>query len=101
MRVSGTPRVRATGEPFALGRRHGEARAASLHAFLDDSLARVNRILPEPVSMDGLRPLLRAHEREIVRTLPDLAAEIDGLAEGAGIEREQALLLQLRREILG
>jgi isopenicillin-N N-acyltransferase-like protein len=95
------PYIRLDGDPFEAGYRHGAARAGALRAFLDDGIARLNRIMPAPVSMESLRPVLAAYETEIASATPDLAEEIRGLAEGAGIGLEEALLLQVRREILG
>jgi hypothetical protein len=95
------PFVRLAGSPFDRGRCHGAARAAALRAFLDDDLCRLNRILPAPVSMTALRPVLTEYHREISAATPQLAEEIHGLAHGAGITDEQAVLLQVRREIMG
>jgi hypothetical protein len=95
------PFVRAKGRPFDVGYAHGAARAGALRAFLDDGLGRLNRVLPAPVSMESLRPTLAAFAAEISAAAPRLAEEIDGLSRGAGISREHALLLQLRREIMG
>jgi isopenicillin-N N-acyltransferase-like protein len=95
------PFVRAAGDGFAIGERHGAERAAALAGFIDDSLCRLNLLLDRPVSMQELKPLLDAHGEVIATAVPDLAAEIDGLAHGAGISREHALLLQLRSEIIG
>ncbi len=95
------PLVRATGSPAEVGRAHGAARATALRAFLADDLCRLNRILWQPVSMAGLRPVIAAYDAAITAAVPRLAAEIGGLAEGAGISREEAVLLQIRREVLG
>jgi hypothetical protein len=95
------PLVTAAGGPFALGVAHGGARAHALRGFLDDGLARLNRILYEPVTLETLRPRLAPYAEEITRMVPALAEEISGLAEGAGISHDEALLLQLRREIIG
>jgi isopenicillin-N N-acyltransferase like protein len=95
------PVVLAGSDSFQRGYRHGAARAGALHAFLDDDLCRLNRILHEPVSLASLRPTLRAYASAIAEATPRLADEIRGLASGAGITHEQALLLQLRREIMG
>ncbi|MEU7487652.1 C45 family peptidase [Streptomyces sp. NPDC042319] len=97
----GIPLVRASGGPFAAGRAHGEALAGPLRAFLDDSLCRLNKVMPEPVSLDGLLPSIAAYEAAVAAAAPDLAEEVAGLAEGAGIRPEEAWLLQLRREIMG
>lgn len=95
------PFVRVDGDAFEAGRRHGAARAEDLRAFLDDGHARLDRVMPAPVPMESLRPTIDAYDAEITAAAPDLATEIRGLAEGAGITHEQALLLQLRREIMG
>jgi hypothetical protein len=95
------PLVHAEGDPFECGYRHGAARAVALRAFIDDGLCRLNRVMQSPVSMKSLRPMLAAYWAEIAAATPLLAQEIRGLAEGAGISADQALLLQLRREIMG
>ncbi|MFI6980914.1 C45 family autoproteolytic acyltransferase/hydrolase [Embleya sp. NPDC050154] len=95
------PVVRARGDAFECGRRHGVERAESLRAFLDDGLARLNRIMPAPVSWATLKPTLDAYRVEIETQTPLLAQELQGLAEGAGLGADEALLLQVRREIMG
>ncbi|HEY1618933.1 MAG TPA: C45 family peptidase, partial [Streptosporangiaceae bacterium] len=44
---------------------------------------------------------LAAYDAAIAAAAPALSAEIDGLAAGAGISRAEAVLLQVRREIIG
>jgi isopenicillin-N N-acyltransferase like protein len=95
------PLIRLRGTPAELGFQHGQARAERLREFLDDSLARLNRILPAPVSLASLASTLDEYRDRIAEATPALAEEIDGLAAGAGISRDEALLLQLRREIMG
>jgi isopenicillin-N N-acyltransferase like protein len=100
------PFVSAEGSPREAGFRHGAARAEALRAFLDDGLARLAHLMPAsktaaPITLAALRPTIAAYDAEISAAVPDLAEEISGLAEGAGITREEALLLQLRREIMG
>jgi isopenicillin-N N-acyltransferase-like protein len=95
------PFVRATGDPFACGFQHGAARAEALRAFLDDGLCRLDRLLSRPVSLASLRPRLAAYGEEIAAAAPELAEEVRGLAAGAGIAGEEALLLQVRREVMG
>jgi isopenicillin-N N-acyltransferase like protein len=93
--------IRAHGDPVEAGRAHGAALGARLRAFLADGLCRLDPIMPRPTTLESLRPTLAAYDAEIAAAAPDLAAEIGGLAEGAGITRDEALLLQLRREIMG
>ncbi len=101
MTAPSVPLVRAAGQPFDAGYQHGAARAGALRAFIDDDLCRINRLAPSPVSMESLRPVLDAYGAAIAAATPRLSEEIDGLASGAGISRELAVLLQVRREIIG
>jgi isopenicillin-N N-acyltransferase like protein len=95
------PFIHATGTPFEVGYQHGAARAGQLRAFLDDGLGRISQLAPAPVSVQTLRPALTAYGAVIAAATPQLSEEIDGIASGAGISREQAVLLQVRREIIG
>ncbi len=95
------PFVRAEGDSFRIGHQHGLARAGSLRAFIDDSIGRLNLVMQTPVSLDELAPALSDYAAAIAAATPDLAEEIRGLAHGAGISWQHALLLQLRREIMG
>lgn len=95
------PFVRAHGEPFEAGLRHGRALAGPLRAFLDDGLARLDRVLAAPQTLGDLRPTLAAYDAEITKAAPALAEELRGLAEGAELTYDEVLLLQLRREIMG
>lgn len=95
------PLVRADGAPFDLGKAHGAALADRLRAFLDDGLARLALLLPEPVTLAGLRPTIEAYRAAVTEATPRLAEEVDGLAAGAALDADEAWLLQLRREILG
>ena len=93
--------VLALGTPYQRGEAHGSQCAAELRAFLDDDLCRLNRLLPQPTTLVELAPLLAAYRDQLALGTPQLLAEIDGLAAGAGISQDEALLLQLRREIMG
>ncbi|MCX4884161.1 MULTISPECIES: C45 family peptidase [unclassified Streptomyces] len=98
---AGVAHLHLRGDPYEVGRQHGAALAGPLRGFVDDSLCRLNLLLDEPVTTAGLEPVLSAFDKVITAELPRLAEEITGLADGIGIHRDQALLLQLRREILG
>lgn len=95
------PYVRACGEPYQLGYQHGAARRPALQAFLADGLCRLERLVSEPVSMRSLASTLAAYDEQISLATPQLARELDGLAAGAQVSRDEALLMQLRREITG
>lgn len=101
MTASPVPFLALTGDHYEVGRQHGAARAATLRAFLDDGVARLNHLLDTPVSAASIGPVLAAYRAEIGGGVPGLAEEIRGLADGAGLTPDEALLLQVRREILG
>lgn len=95
------PVVSATGGPYALGFAHGRRQGPALRAFLADGLCRLDRILPTPVDRARLAGQLDAYRAAIAANTPQLAAELTGLADGAGIDPADAVLLQVRRELLG
>lgn len=95
------PLVSARGSPFDLGFRHGAARQDALRAFIDDDLCRIGKLAPAPVTLAELRPVIADYAAAITATAPALSEEIGGLASGAGIAPEEAVLLQVRREIIG
>jgi isopenicillin-N N-acyltransferase like protein len=99
--VPPTPVLDLCGRPHEIGRQHGQAQRARIRAFLDDRLARINAVLPLPTSLTKLAPTLAAYRRCIAAVMPRMIDELDGLAEGAGVDADEALLLQLRREITG
>jgi hypothetical protein len=72
-----------------------------LRAFLDDGLARLSWLAAAPASLAGLRPVLAEYDTRIAAVAPRLSEEIGGLADGAGISRDEAVLLQARRELIG
>ena len=91
------PLLELAGPARERGFAHGRALAGRLRDFLGDSLARLGRLTDRPVSLASIA----AHRDVVAAALPDLAEEVDGLAAGAGIGRDAAWLLQLRRELLG
>lgn len=93
--------VELSGSARERGVAHGRALAGRLRGFLDDAVARLGHLTDQPVDLDSLRPSIAAHRDAVVLALPELAAEVDGLAAGAGLDRDEAWLLQLRRELLG
>jgi isopenicillin-N N-acyltransferase-like protein len=95
------PHVTVSGDRYQVGQQHGRARASELQAFLGDGLCRLQPLVNTPVTEASLAPMLAAYDERLSTATPGLARELDGLAAGAGITRDQALLMQLRREITG
>lgn len=93
--------VEIAGGPRARGRALGEAMGARMRTFLDRDLAHVNRVRRTALDRAAARDRALAHGRVIQAALPEIDEEIRGLAEGAGIAYEDALILQARRELIG
>ena len=99
--TSAIPVLDLQGSRFDIGVQHGVCHRAAIHTFLNDRLTRINAVLNEPVSLASLGPSISAYQRVIAERLPAMYQELQGLAAGAAISIEQALLLQLRRELAG
>jgi len=99
--MNDVPLIGVSGPARERGLVHGRVLAGRLRGFLSDSLARLGYLASRPVSLTSARAAIAAHRDAVAAVLPDLAEEVDGLAAGAGISRDEAWLLQLRREILG
>jgi isopenicillin-N N-acyltransferase like protein len=95
------PFVQVSGDPFEVGYQHGQARAAALREFLDDDLARINKLGSAPTTLAELSPVLAEYAAAIATATPALSEEIAGLALGADLAAAEALLLQTRRELIG
>ena len=72
-----------------------------IHAFLCDGLARLDAFLGKDIALKDIEDKLHRFSVEIEKEAPALFEEIRGLSEGAGISLDEALLLQLRRELIG
>jgi isopenicillin-N N-acyltransferase-like protein len=99
--MRGVPFVQACGSPFAVGYEHGNRLGHRLRDFLADGRGRLDRLLPTPMPAARLRALLDEYADAIRTATPRLFAEIEGLAAGAGVPVLDAVLLQVRRELLG
>ena len=89
------------GEPYKIGYKHGEILRPIIQEFLDDNFARINLIRHVKLSKNEIFELVHKHAIIIEEDLPQIAEEIHGLAKGANISYEEAILLQIRREIIG
>ena len=93
MKTTRFPLIQVSGTPYEMGVQHGKQGKAWIDRFLDLLLSGRNRA--EVLSRtDAFAPLFQKY-------VPDLIAEIRGLAEGAQISFQEALLLQIRGEING
>ena len=88
------------GSPYERGFQHGSALKKEINEFLDDNKARINTLRHSPLSRETMDKLINQHAAIIEKDLPDIAAEIKGLAAGASIDYTDAVLLQIRRELI-
>jgi isopenicillin-N N-acyltransferase-like protein len=88
------------GTAYAIGFQHGRAIAGTLRSFLSDGFAHINKFRSVPLSRIEIADAVRQHARIIEEDQPDIAEELRGLAAGAGVSYEQAVLLQIRRELI-
>jgi isopenicillin-N N-acyltransferase-like protein len=94
------PIITIKGSPYERGYQYGAQLKAPIRAFLSDNLARINLSRRREISYDEAMEAVARHAPFIEADLPLLAEEIKGLADGAGITYMEAMLLQVRREIL-
>ncbi|MBJ9977626.1 peptidase C45 [Pseudomonas sp. S75] len=94
-------RVCLRGDAFARGHQHGTALRERLQAFVADGQCRLDCLTDRDLSAQYLQHLVASHREVVCAVMPDIGLEIDGLAAGAGLSRDQAWLLQLRREVIG
>lgn len=95
------PVLDLAGDAHAIGYQHGSMLRDRIQAFLRDGLFRINRILYQPTSLHELSATLSQYEAAIGVSAPPMIDEISGLAGGAGISYQEAILLQIRREVIG
>ena len=86
-----------SGTPREVGQQHGEELRETIHAHLE-------RIYFDAGRMSGLSQkqaleYTRQFEPFVEKYSPDFALELQGLAEGAGLTAQEALLLQIRQEV--
>jgi hypothetical protein len=86
------PLFEVSGSSYAMGRQHGEAAAGLIERYLL-LIERITRRPRDVLCRNALTFLSR-----IEALSPDFVQEVRGLAEGAGISFEEALLCQVRGE---
>lgn len=88
--------IRLEGTHLEIGRRYGEACQSLIHEHLALALERLDQVgIPRALALEtarSYRPFVREHASF-------LDEEIRGLAEGSGLDEDEAYLLQLRAEV--
>ena len=86
-----------TGTPRERGRKYGRLFADAIRAFLEQEICK-KFVAPKTSRDDLLRYASRCF-REISAFSPEIADELGGIAEGAGLRLEEAVLLTLHEEL--
>jgi isopenicillin-N N-acyltransferase-like protein len=92
------PLIDLKGSPREIGRQLGEERRASVRQMLAEVKANlIEARVPfgTGLSESALREEVRRYIPLLERLAPDVAAEIGGIAEGAGFSLEEAYLMQI------
>ncbi|WP_349369836.1 C45 family peptidase [Salinarimonas sp.] len=96
------PVIALRGPPRLRGEAHGRAAGDRIRGFLHDGHAWLDRLSArQPFDRARASEDLAGIARAIAHHTPDLWSEIEGLAIGAGVPLEDAVLLQARRELMG
>lgn len=92
--------IAVSGSPFERGAQYGETLRHDIRDFLSDHVARINIVRRDPLTLKEALSMADSYIPHIEACTPQLAEEIRGLAQGAGISYREGMLLQLRREII-
>jgi len=87
------------GSPRERGRAHGRAAARWIRRYWAELVAEVTVYMARPLSVEAFGGWLRERAGPALAEAPDLALELEGLAEGAGVPFEAALGLNFYEEI--
>lgn len=94
------PEIILTGNAYQRGLQHGQMLSRQINDFLNDHTARINCIREFPLEAAVVQSQIRKHAAIIEAELPQIATELRGLAAGANISYEDAVLLQIRVELM-
>jgi isopenicillin-N N-acyltransferase-like protein len=95
--ATAAPLIEVSGPPRERGRQYGEQAQARIRLGIAHYSEQLNG---SGLGWDGIRDLALSFEPEIARFDADMAEEMRGIAEGAGLEHAAILLLNARTEIL-
>lgn len=89
--------IEVAGLPREMGRQLGEAAREEIRGFCDVALTLVNKTLR--VSRKSTDEIIADSLQRAEQYAPDMIEELRGMAEGAGIPVEDAMLLQVRNQL--
>lgn len=86
-----------SGGPFDRGREYGRRFTAAVRGFLDREI--YSAFVGKPGTKDAMLRYAAACRDAVREYAPEIHAELDGLADGAGLRPEEAVLLSLHEEL--
>lgn len=89
--------IEVAGWPRDMGRQFGEAAREEIRRFCEVALSLVNKTVR--VSRKAADEVVADALRRVEQYSPDMAEEIRGMAEGAGVSAEGVMLLQVRNQL--
>src|SRR5262245_34547934 len=89
--------IEVAGWPRDMGRQIGEAAGEEIRGFCAAALTLVNKTVR--VSRKSADEVIADALRRVEEYSPDMAEEIRGMAEGAGISVADVMLLQVRNQL--
>ncbi len=91
------PEIEVSGGPRSLGRQIGEAAGEQIRGFCAMAMEQANRT----VRVSRESAMMVAHESWSFAEAysPDMAEELRGVAEGAGVSPDEIMLLQIRNQL--
>jgi predicted choloylglycine hydrolase len=90
--------VSVRGKPYEMGRQHGEKLACLMRQALDSTNAGFEVSARDP-STDQLDRLTKGHKEITTRLRPELFEELEGVANGAGVNYNRVVEMFLAREL--
>jgi len=89
--------IEVAGGPRDMGRQIGEAAREEIRGFCAAALSLVNKTVR--VSRKSADEVIADALRRVEEYSPDMAEEVRGMAEGAGVSAEDVMLLQVRNQL--
>ena len=93
--------IQLSGTYFEMGKQHGLLLKKEIQSFLQDDFFQINKLCSKSINANNIKEYVEPYHKVIQKHLPELFEEICGIASGAEITIEEAVLLQIRREIIG
>lgn len=90
-----------SGTSFEIGQQHGALLKSAIRRFINDGFAQINTLSNKRITTENLSKYVLPYAEIIREEMPEMYHEICGLADGACISVEEAVLLQIRRELIG